>query len=119
MTVHEDIRIPFEIEGRRFEAVGFLREKEGAVSGNEMLRRTAGENGGAIGEKDAVFFLERPIWLPVELQPYYLVTNRRCPGRSQEVLCFYFNGYAWNRYQLWRRLVNDWENHYLVLRRCS
>jgi hypothetical protein len=116
---HKDIRIKFEIEGRRYEAVGFLGKSGALVGGDEMLKRTAVENGGAIGYEDEVFLWKRRARLPQELEPYWLVTNRRHPDFSREVSCFDFNCNMWNCE--WRCLDDRWwwNGLCLVVRRCT
>jgi len=117
MAAHNKIRIPFEIDGRRFEAVGFLTEWESSVNGDEMLARTATENGGAIGDEDEAVLSERRDKLPTELQKYYLVTNRRHPGNSRNVSYFSWDGVRWHQY--WSSLDDQWHGHGLVVRRCA
>lgn len=114
---HKDIRIGFEIEGRRFEAVGFLNEGESSVLGDTMLERTAGENGGAIGDEDEAFLSERRAKFPAELRRYYLTTNRRHPGHPRLVSCFSWYDVRWC--QFWDCLVYQWDGNVLVLRRCT
>ena len=57
MNVHKDICIRFVAmkggETRRFKAVGFLKEGESPVDGDEMLRRVPK----AIGEEDSNFLV--------------------------------------------------------------
>ncbi len=125
MAAHKDIRIPFEIEGRRFEAVGLLKEGEPPVDGDEMLARTAGENGGAIGEEDEMFLREHLLVPPEALWwPRLLVTNRRPPDdlryygiNSRCVSCFSFiHG---RLLQFWHSLDDRWPDLCLVVRRCT
>lgn len=106
----------FTVGDRRFEAVGFLKEGERSVSGDEMLERTAGENGGAIGEEDEAFLRQHLEELPEALRRYYLVTGRRNPYRPQYVSCFLFASDGW--FQCWLWLVNRWRDGGLVVRRC-
>ncbi|MDO8625866.1 MAG: hypothetical protein Q7K39_00185 [Candidatus Magasanikbacteria bacterium] len=73
---HYAIRIPFEIEGRCFEAVGFLRNDEAAVYNREAFVRTAGENGGPIKEEDEAFLLKHCAQIPWKLRPYWLITAK-------------------------------------------
>jgi len=114
---HKDICIKFEEKGRRFEAVGFLDEGKTYVTGDEMLARTAGENGSAIGDEDEAFLWEyRDCW-PNELRPYLLVINRHGPGGQRRVSCFLWNGDSWDEDWLW--LGDCWFGSYLVLRRCA
>ena len=54
-TVHNRIRIRFEVSGRRFEAVRLLKKDEPGCTGDEILRRASAENGGAIGDEDEAF----------------------------------------------------------------
>lgn len=117
MAAHQDILITFEVEDRRYEAVGFIREGETSVDGDEMLRRTAGKNGGAIGEEDVSFLRERRGQLPDTLRPYWLVTGQRDPDNPRYVSYLYFYGIGWC--QGWNWLGHQWNDYYLVVRRCS
>ena len=102
---HRDIRIPFEIEVRKFEAVGFLNDDDvvdgvARVRGGIMFERTSHENGGAISGEDATFFFKH-CWkqLPVELEPYFLVTNLHNPeGCRGNFGIFYKYKLHWNIY---------------------
>jgi hypothetical protein len=118
MSAHKDIRIRFTVEGRNFEAVGFLKEDDVSGYGDKMLRHTAGENGGAIGDEDEAFLRERLQQLPKSLQYYNLMTNRRRPGYPQHVSYFGFSGNKWGQH--WDGLGHfRRRDHDLVVRRCS
>lgn len=117
MGAHKDICIKFEVDGLKFEAVGFLSEGERSVDGDTMLSRTAGENGGAIGEADWTFLSERTNQFPTELRRYYLATGRRRPGLPRLVSCFGWSGLRWC--QDWYYLGHRWSDYGLVLRRCT
>jgi len=114
---HKDIRILFEIEGRCYEAVGFLAEGELSTNGDEMLRRASAENGGAIKGEDEAFLRKRRAKIPRELDPYWLVTDVRDPGDPRDVSCFVWESDRW--YQSWNSLDDDWDDRCLVLRRCA
>jgi len=114
---HKDVRIEFMVGDRRFEAVRFLKEGEVSVSGDEMLARTAGQNGGAIGEEDEKFLREHLGELPTKLRGYWLVTDRRSPDHPRDVSCFvFFDGGGWCRD--WDWLGGQWGDDGLVVRRC-
>src|SRR3990167_8524133 len=115
--IHQDICIKFTIGDRNYEAVGFLKGGERSVAGDAMLARTAGQNGGAIGEEDESFLRQHLEELPVELQPYWLATNKSYPGHPQYVSCFYFDGGRWR--QRWYWLDSQWDDSDLVVRRCA
>lgn len=111
---HKDIRISFEIEDRRFEAVGFLGKGEGRefISAEEVLRRTASENGGAVDAMDAFFIANHAYLLPQELHSYWLVSNRYMLGHRYPALaCFC-------RKITICQAVSFFGSDYLVLRRC-
>lgn len=74
MSDHENVRISFSILDRNYEAVGFLRDREPEVNGEEMFRRAASSNGGAIGEEDCAFLARNKGLLPGELSSYNLLT---------------------------------------------
>ena len=114
---HKDIRIEFEIEGRCFEAVGFLNEGgEWFVSGNEMLVRTAGEHNGVIDGEDTAFLSRHRDQLPIELQPYWLVM-RSYYDHSRIVSCFGFLVDRWIRN--WGELDSRFIAAFLLVRRCA
>lgn len=115
---HKDIRIPFEVGGRNFEAVGFLKDGESSVDGKTMLSRIAEENGGAIGQEDVAFLSERRNNFPKEIRRYTLATGIHKPGGPQDVSCFVWgDGDQW--YRGWLFLEGQWDDHFLVLRRCA
>ena len=113
MAAHKDIRILFEVGGRRFEAVGFLEEGEQQrVSGSTMLERTSKENGGAIQKEDAEHILHLLDQLPTELEMYRLMTDH---GFWDDAMHFANNGLKWNaRYS---SMVGRVDSNCLVLRR--
>lgn len=114
---HKDIRITFELDGRRYEAAGFLNEGESSVDGDTMLSRTSGENGGVIGDDDEEFLSEHRSKFPKELRKYYLVTGRRRPVDPWSVSCFCWYIRGW--FQGWGILGGQWYGSVLVLRRCA
>lgn len=94
---HKDTRILLEVEGRRFVVLGFLNDKEGEISGDEMLRRTDGENDKAIDEDDFSFlekharkFLDQ--WQVLIGYGHWLMTHRRDPEDSRYISCFCGSG---------------------------
>ena len=89
-TVHNRIRIRFEVSGRRFEAVRLLKKDEPGCTGDEILRRASAENGGAIGDEDEAFLRKHRAELPAKLRPYWLATNRRGPDDPRGV-----SGFGW------------------------
>lgn len=112
--IHKEIRIVFTVDGRSFNAVGFLEEGEPSVEGKIMLDRVAGERGGVIGEEDEDFLYKRAGKLPKELQEYHLVMGRRFPGHQQYISCHYFDGKGgWRRD--WYNLNRQWDNFFLVV----
>lgn len=119
MTARKRMKaIKFTIEGRRYEAVDFfLTESEIEVTGETMFTRTAGKNGGAIGEEDEAFLSERRDKFPAKLEKHYLVTNRRNPSNPLRVSCFYWDRCSYRWYQDWGELDYPWYNDTLVLRR--
>ncbi|MBI5254173.1 hypothetical protein HY932_00080 [Candidatus Falkowbacteria bacterium] len=116
---HKDIRIQFKIENRRYEAVGFLNEGEGPVSGSEMLKRTAGENGGVIGADDGDFLSWRRDQFPQELQKYILISNWENPGGPRWVSYFDYNIKDGWYYFFGHLDFTPFGNNVLVLRRCA
>ncbi|OGH94204.1 MAG: hypothetical protein A2538_01585 [Candidatus Magasanikbacteria bacterium RIFOXYD2_FULL_41_14] len=84
----EDTRVLFEVEGLKFEAVGFLSSEY--VS--EMLTRAAIKNHGAVGGEYGAFLREHLDQFPKEFRRYVLVTGWRDPGNPQYVSCFSWDG---------------------------
>ena len=113
---HNRIRIPFEIKGRNYEAVGFMNKGESPVNGDEMLRRIASENGGLIGKDDSAFIAKYRRQLPKKLQQYLLVTNYE-DYYQPCVSCLSWSGH-WIKCLRW---FNDryWDDNSLVVRRCA
>lgn len=119
---HADIRITFEVEGRRFEAVGFFKEGDRFVDGNEMFSRTLRGQFGTRELLETDDFWSWPTnwetW-PESLRPYRLTTGvdpdfpcLRMPlyywgtenGRSQ-----WFHSWFWNNQEV--------DSSFLVVRR--
>jgi len=116
---HKNIRIKFEVDDRRYQAVGFLRKSDGDyVFGTKMLRRTATKNGGAIGKEDETFLKRRFNKLPNELRRYWLVTSFRNPNHPRKISCFHWSDYHRNWSQGWYHIGGWWRDYCLVLRRC-
>ena len=119
---HKDVRILFTVQRRNYEAVGFLDEGEDSCAGDEMLRRTAVENGGAIGEKDEIFLWKHRAQLSKKLNGHCLFTGKCSPGDSQSqsvsgfCLSYPFPDYwGWSRF---RCENNVYVGHrHLILRR--
>ncbi|MBI5077195.1 hypothetical protein HZB94_02340 [Candidatus Falkowbacteria bacterium] len=120
---HKEIRIPFEIEGRKFEAVGrrkidgFAVNMSWSGTGDEAFQYASGENGGAIGEEDTLFIAERRYLLPQELRRCGLATNWHPTGDPREVMYFYFLDDAW--YMCRKSLDGRWYDWDLILRRVA
>ncbi len=108
---HKNIRILFVIGDRKYEAVGFLEEKETPVGGNIMLERVAGENGGAIGEEEAGFIAEHRDLLPEKLEKYNLFLKRY--GVIGGIPCFHWQCGRWS----WGVLYGRYGSSCLVVRR--
>src|SRR5690348_9889910 len=94
-----------------------------------MFRRTAGENGGAIGEEEYAFLAEHMKLFPDSLKDYVLVTNKRPKAeerlgpdaeknRDKQVLCFGFNEGRWQRSWACTCPTCEWKVNELVIRRC-
>ena len=115
--IHKDIRIRFQIENRRYEAVGFLKKGEKSVSGWTMFRRTAKENGGAIGKKDWAFISKRRTQLPAKLCRYILVTDCHDPDLYQYYFRVLYHIAVWD--DDWCVLLpkNPYDKEFLVIRR--
>ena len=115
--MHKDIRILFQIDDRRYEAVGFLGKDERSVSGDEMVSRTADKNNSIIGEEDAMFINEHRHLLPTNLNKYHLVTNQRKSDSQRSVNIFCCHDGSWRKF--WSHLDCGWFAHELVVRRLN
>jgi len=111
--IHKDIRIPFEIKGRRFEAVGFLDKGERSVDGDEMLSRITKNNHRIIDGDDVVFISKRFHLLPKKLHKFDLVTNLRKGDSPSSNMIFCCHYSVWG--QFWSSLDYRWFKHELVL----
>ncbi len=114
--VHKDIRIQFEIEDRRYEAVGFLNEDEPSIEGYKIFPRVNGDNGGVIDYREMVFINEHRNQLPTSLNEFVLVTDSRdlVDDLHDTELFRWMNGKWWRLYGC---VDQKWGANYLVLRR--
>lgn len=112
--IHKDIRIEFELDGRLYEAVGFLGERESSVNGDEMLARTDKDKA-VVDEEDYQYILKRQKKLPKVLDKYYLATKRLHHVSPRDVAYFRWGSGGWVRD--WDCLGGQWDGHCLVLRR--
>jgi len=121
---HKDICIKFEVDGRRFEAVGFLSDDETPVDGDEILRRIPN----AINKEDTIFlYNHRNEEWPYELRSYYLITGCKSSPlfwMEYNTGVFYCIGYIGHRmeWDLEERpigLLIELGRGALVLRRCA
>lgn len=119
IVAHRDIRIPFTIADRHYEAVGFLNEGEESVDADTMFVRTAMENGGAIGEEDDDYIWAHRDQIPTQLQGYWPATNRHnIPEQMpRHIRCYGFYDGRWDRG--WYGPGNQWYDWNLVVRRIS
>lgn len=111
-TTQGDICVQFTLDGRDFEAVGFLNEGESSATGIEMIRRTNKDNNVVSEHEEWYFIWKHYAELPKELLNYLLITNRQEPG--QPTLIYYF-GWTGRECKGW--LENRWSDKCLVLRR--
>lgn len=111
---HKKICITFELEGRLFEAVGFLEAGE-ELSEEEILRRVADKNNGAIGRDDTDFISEHLHNLPQELRRYYLITGCFAKDKPRYLVHFFFCVNSWHKSRGWSSQRRGF-NH-LVVRR--
>lgn len=119
MAAHETIRIRCTIRGRNYLACGFLKAGEPSVPGQTMLDRTKVEGTTAIDDGEWTHlrkyredFAEYP-----ELDPFYLVTERRDPDLSAGYVSSFSPDDA-ERYELSSPVRVDWDGRALVLRHC-
>lgn len=115
--IHSTIRMPFQVAGQNFEAVGFLNKGEVHTVGYEMLTRVPEEPGAA--KRDTDFLAAHLGELPSELQRYWLVTHvdRRGDAGIREACYFAFGWQGWE--ETWHGLGRQWYHCCLVVRRCS
>lgn len=115
MSSHRDIRISFEIKGRRYEAVGFLDDNEGGISQGEIANRTNSDFKAVRRVSEIQFFVTAQGRLPRELRKYYLITFRGSEDSQNGFCCLCFENGGWNEY--WMDLGECWTRKFLVLRR--
>lgn len=114
---HANIRIPFEANGRKYEAVGFIRDGERCVSGDEMLARTMRD----AGEKDSTY----PEWVSgvnsaKELAGFKLVAaNVRRIENQRIVTYLYWNNFSQSWEEDWFWLKYQWDASFLMVRRAT
>jgi len=109
-------RIEFELGGRQYEAVSFLKSGEPSVNGDTMIARTDGENGGGVGEEEGMFLWEHRGEWPAELKGHPLVcTKWRFPNHPRGVQCFDWDSRG--GYRDWLNLDDQWDDRGLVIRR--
>ena len=114
-TTHANICISFELEGVRYEAVGFLQDGEDSVELREAIER-AGETV-VSGDEDWKRIKRGLNQLPGELLKFnWLVTNRPSPDYPSYVSCLDRSARGWRGD--WSRLRRHWRRYGLVLRRC-
>lgn len=115
VVINEKIMGKFRIQSRVYEVVDFLDPTKLPVDCDEMLRRAAKENGGAIGEEDEEYILKYRSQLPRELQRCRLITGRRHPGNRRFISEIYCRDGQWR--QFWRELDDQYDSHTFVVRR--
>ncbi len=108
--------IEFEVDGRKYEAVGFLDPDEPSVDGYGMVARTDGENGGGLGKEDGKRIGGD---FPSELRPYDLVfTKWRDPDDNVASAVFFRSkGSSWQQGTVW--LGAKFTDTTLVVRRLA
>ncbi len=112
MTAHKDIKIQFEIDGRRYEAVGFLNEGERSVAGNELLLRV----NGVIGKEDVEFIAKHRRKMPMKSLRYYTLLTGYYVDQNHTACFFWFDRGC--RYDLdW--VVTRKNRDCLMLRSCA
>ncbi len=118
--IHKDIRIEFELDGRRFAAVGFRSEARfERVDIAEVFRRTDTDGTVVSEETDYQFIWTRRERLPQELRRAHgvdtLLTKRAHPGKPNSITYLEFVG-AWWCEQPWPvTLPCGWSSSSLVL----
>lgn len=113
--IHKNIRIPFILGGRDFEAVGFIEENESSIDGDEMSKRTNKNNKVIKKEVDWQFILEHLNELPKELDEYSLLTIRRHP-EFLDVICYLYRSVTYGWRENYYSYSYPWDNRWLVLR---
>lgn len=106
----------FELAGRRYEAVSFVRADEKSVDGDTAVARTDTKNGGGLGEEDGEFLWKHRDGLPEELRQYYLVFTKWRDHDDPRIVWF-FLWYEGGWHQYFDFLVNQWGDYRLVMRR--
>jgi hypothetical protein len=89
------LRIQFTVEDRVFEAVAVLREDEDTITLRTAFERTDDENGGAVGEEDVNFLMERQRLIPEELKKFPLFTKKPDPHNPARVTILHYQPFSW------------------------
>jgi len=111
---HKDICIKFEVEGHRFEALGYPSKVEPPFDCDDNMFQHVPN---VIGKEDEAFLWKHRGQLPEELRSYCLVTNQGYPDNSHHVSCFEWYDDGWERSWSWLAMVSD--DDYLVIGRCA
>ncbi len=114
--IHADICVSFELGGRAYEAVGFLKKCEEYVLGHEMLRRTD-QDRRVVGAHEWVHRVTHRDELPDELRRFCLATNNPGPLLLGDIKYLYYAYGEWGVH--WSHLEDPWGIDTLVLRRRS
>lgn len=109
------LRIPFEVEGRRYEAIGNYKEGYPHCFVDEALRRAEDENGGAIKGEEETWLRERHAKFPRELDPYTLITGKR---HSEYPDLISILSRSRDRCG-WMEKVSIFRTRHLIVRRCN
>jgi hypothetical protein len=105
------------VDGRTYEIIGFLKEREECVRSSTMVKR-AKEMKAYLGEEDGQHILDRQDEIPAVLQGkviFVLPHWRHSDSGRRYVACLYWRG---NRWCLdWDWLGSDWYDLCRLLRR--
>lgn len=112
MEEHRDICIRFRNLRRPLKAVGFLREGEGGVSGQEALARVVARGNRVVADVTTLAF---GLFPEERLGDYQVVTACLRPRHTEVVECFTYNVQEEKRSRAGKSVGSVWDAHVLVL----
>ena len=115
--VKDAIPTTMTVGGRTYDLLGFLQGDEKQVVGHTMVAR-AKEMSANLGEEDGQHILKHQADIPEALRGkvYFVFTDWRDPGGSENVACLYWDDDRWVQFWDWLD-SGSWGGGGRVLRR--